>query len=98
MTSEIITTAAGAGISLLAAYAPGFSTWFSRLSRVQKRLLLLIALFVVSLFVFMLSCARLESWGIECTVSGAWYLFKLFAASAIANQVTYGFIKPANRP
>lgn len=89
MTPDLLTAAAGILLSLLAAYVPPFAPWYSRQSG-YKALIMLCALFLVSLVVFLLTCAGLESWqGVDCSQAGAWSLFRMFLFALISNQSTY---------
>jgi hypothetical protein len=87
MTVETLTMAAGVIISLVFSYVPGASGWFDGLGSLQKRLVMLTALFVAAAGAFGMACAgRLD---LACDGNGAWQLLELWLMAAVANQATY---------
>jgi hypothetical protein len=88
ITPEILSSAAGILLSILASYLPGFSAWFDALLPTYKRLLMLGLLLAASLAAFGVSCSGLEN-TITCTGVGAWELFKIFVMALISNQAAF---------
>lgn len=91
MTVETLSLAAGALLSLLFGYVPGFRTWFDGKDPITMRLIMLGCLVLIAVAVFGASCANLQIPGVNlvCSAQGAWGLFQVFALAAIANQTTY---------
>ena len=89
MTVEQIGIAFGVLLSLLAAYAPGFSDWYNAKSKQFKALFMLGTVFGAAVILFALSCAGLPFLGVVCSVQGAFSLLSLIVQVAIANQATY---------
>jgi len=91
MNPELLSSLAGIGLSLLFSYIPGAADWYAARDSIQKRLIMLGLLLVVTAVTFGLACANLapESISITCDRPGAIALIQAFIAAAIANQATY---------
>jgi hypothetical protein len=97
MTPELLASIAAMLLSLAASYLPGFSTWYSALDTLFKRLLMLILLAAVSAAAYALACAGYASSlhiSLSCDAPGALDLFKTFLAALLANQATYQLTAP----
>jgi hypothetical protein len=88
MTAETLSVAAGVILSLLFSYMPGLSEAFAQLGATEKRFVMLALLAVVTVGVFMLSCANIIP-AVECTQVGAVGLFEAFIMALVANQATF---------
>ena len=79
---------AGILLSLVLSYVPGLNVKFAALSSEIKSLIVLISLFVVSLFVGLSSCFNL--WVlIPCDKPGIMKLVEFFIVALIASQSLY---------
>jgi hypothetical protein len=107
MSAEAISTLAGAALSLLFSYVPGFADWFARLGQsigpdgetvsdggTQKRLVMLALLVLVTLGVFGAACFNLGGPAV-CSKPGALDLVSALALAIMANQAVY-MISPAS--
>ena len=98
MTIEVLVGSAGAILSLLFSYMPGFKTWFEKLGTdpdddwTRKRLVMLGFLVVVVGGAFALACVGSGSmFGITltCDTKSAWGLVQLLLLAIMANQSVY---------
>ncbi len=90
----LLAGAAGALLSVVFSYLPGLSTWYAALPSGTKRLVMLLALLVVSAALFVLSCSGIESpLSVVCSKAGAVQLALTFAFAAYANQTAYPLTK-----
>ena len=90
MAPELLASLSAIILSLLFSYIPDFANWYQPLSADLKRIIMLGLLVLVALVSFALACANLvAAIAIACTLQGAWALFQVFTAAAIANQVTF---------
>lgn len=94
-TPESLSVLAGAGLSLLFAYVPGFASWFQKLGEdnpddngTKKRLVMLAILFMTVLVVIGFSCAGILS-GVTCDKAGIIQVIWCFILAVIANQSTF---------
>jgi hypothetical protein len=105
MSAEAISTLAGAALSLLFSYAPGFADWFARLGQsigpdgemvsdggTQKRLVMLALLALVTLGVYVAACFDLGGPAV-CSKPGAIELAGALVMAIAANQGTYSLTK-----
>lgn len=88
LTPEFIGAAAGVLLSVLFAYVPGVKPWFDALTGVNKRLVLFAAMFVVSVAIFALGCAR-GVFGLTCDGDGVFRVVYILTAAVIASQTAY---------
>lgn len=95
MTPEAISILAGACLSLLFAYVPGFATWYQKLGAdnpddngTSKRLVMLALLLVTVAAIYGLTCAGIVS-GTTCNKAGIVQLVWCFILAVIANQSTF---------
>lgn len=98
MTPQLLASIAAIVISLAASYLPWFSTWYSALNTVWKRLAMATLLCIIALSAYLLSCAGYGTslnLSLTCDVSGALGLFRTFLAALLANQATYQLTKPS---
>lgn len=89
-----LNAAAGIALSLALAYVPGLAPWFNRLAPLQKRLVLLGALALVSAGSLLLACTPqldklLPPGLVQCSNIGAAELVAAFIAALVANQAAY---------
>ena len=92
MTADLLSSLAGAALSLTFSYAPGTTDWFNRLDGTRKRLVMLVLLLLTSLAVFGLACVGwLSGFGLQatCDQAGAMGLARAFLLALVANQSTY---------
>lgn len=94
-TPESLSVLAGAGLSLLFAYVPGFASWFQKLgdenpedNGTKKRLVMLAILFMTVLIVIGFSCAGILG-GVTCDKAGIIQVIWCFILAMIANQSTF---------
>ena len=92
MSVELISAIAGILISLILEFVPGVEAWYHKFAPQQKRLVMLVALFVVVGSAFGLSCAGLLAIFV-CTGAGAWEAVMAFIAALVANQSVHLIIK-----
>ena len=88
MTQVALSSVAGVLLSLMFSYVPGLRDWFGTLSADYKRLVMLVALVVVAVAAFGLSCAGIVD-AVACDKDGAINLVASFIAALVANQGTY---------
>lgn len=88
MDTEQITYIAGALLSLGFTYLPGLNTWFGKLAKENKKLVMLIVLALATAAVFGYSCAG-QGAAFTCDQAGAWAAVALFIKAAIANQAAH---------
>lgn len=84
---------AGIVLSLIFEYIPGVAPWYDSLDMRKKQGVMALALLVVSLAIFGLSCANLIQVGITCDWVGAQELLGMFIAALVANQSTYLIVR-----
>lgn len=82
---------AGAVLSLLFEYAPGFEDWYNLLTDKEQQLSMLGLLFLSGATIYGMACGGilalvLPDVTVECTFSGAVTLFVLFLSEIVANQ------------
>lgn len=107
MSAEAISTVAGAALSLLFSYVPGFADWFAKLGQskspkgetvsdggTRKRLVMLGLLVLVTLGAFGAACLNLGGPAV-CSKPGAIDLATALALAIMANQSVY-MISPAS--
>lgn len=95
ITHETLSLVAGAALSLLFSYVPGLRKKFEPLDGISKRSVMAVALLIVSLAIFGLSCFGLYDW-VTCDQPGAVALVSAFLLALVANQSTYQ-LSPASR-
>jgi putative flippase GtrA len=90
MTIEQLSNIAGIVLSLLLAYVPAVSDWYSGKDSKQKAGIMAGLLAVAAVGVFGLSCLGwVADLGVACTQVSAFGLVKVFIAALIANQSTF---------
>ena len=92
MSAEQLAIITGSVLSIAFQIIPGLKDWFEPLSSDLKRLVIIGFLAVVAAAIYGLSCTPILDY-VACTSDGAWLMFEYWAAAAIANQVTYQFIR-----
>jgi len=80
---------AGILLSIAFSYIPRLAPKFDALDPTYKRLIMLACIFLVSLGLYGLSCAKVIDVGITCDLPGAWEVLKIFVLATIANQSAY---------
>ena len=95
MSVELISAIAGILISLILEFVPGVEGWYNKFTPQQKRLVMLVALFIVVGGAFGLSCAGLLAIFV-CSVAGAWQAVMAFIAALVANQSVHLVLKKDN--
>ena len=95
LSAETISAIAGAALSLLFAYLPGLSGWFTGLTGDYKRLVMAGSLLLTCGVILGLSCASLLNW-VTCDQSGIVKMVTLFVSALIGNQTAYTFV--VNKP
>jgi len=88
MTAQELSAAAGVLVSLAFSYIPGLNSLYDTLDKTGKRLVMLVALAVVSGAAFGLSCSGVWDF-VACDQAGAKGLLEAFLFAMIANQSTY---------
>ena len=85
-----VTLNSGAGIVLALAfdYLPGLNTWYAKLSKNAKKLIMIILLAVVSAIVMSASCISIYD-AVTCDSEGAMLLAQAFIQALIANQAVH---------
>jgi hypothetical protein len=97
MTSDQLSAGAGIVLSLACSYIPGLREWFAGQDSDRKRLLMLVALLVVTFGAFLLTCAGvLGGTAVQCSQKSAIDLFWAFVAALIANQAAF-LISPGRK-
>lgn len=94
MTAEVLFLGGNALISLLFSFIPSAESWFGQAPAILKRLILMVAVAVYSLFIFLLACAGLLStlnWNLTCDEAGAMKLVGLFLAAVGTSNFVYTF-------
>ena len=94
ITQDLLTSIAGALLSLAFSYFPGLSEAYETLDPTRKRLVMLIFLVIAALGLYAASCAGL--FGIPasvCTETGTKNLAWIFILCAVVNQTAYGLTK-----
>ncbi len=94
MSVELISASAGILISLILEFVPGVSPWYTKFSAQQKRLGVLVALFVVVAGAYGLSCAGVFGF-FACNSDGGWEALTAFIAALVANQSAHLVLKKA---
>jgi hypothetical protein len=89
LTPQLIASIAGIVISLLAAYLPGFNTWYEKLTGAHKRLVMLGLLAASSLGIVGLSCVKWFDPMVTCDQAGIETVLSAFILAVVANQTTY---------
>lgn len=100
MTAETLSAIVAIAMSLAFSYLPGLETWYDPLPSNVKRLIMLGALFVVSLGVVGLACTGLAAdfgLNLTCDRAGVLALVRAFIAAAVANQTAYK-LSPQRHP
>jgi hypothetical protein len=96
MTLETLSLGAGAVLSLLASYIPGWDKWYSSLEPIYKRIIMAVLLVLVSAGIFGLSCMGMGDQigvAVTCDYEGGAPLFRIFISALIANQAAYAISK-----
>lgn len=88
VSPEVLSTMAGAVLSLLMSYVPGLRTKFAALIPEVKRLWMLGLLAGVTGAIAGLSCAGVLA-GVTCTEVGLWQLLWMFILALIGNQAMF---------
>jgi hypothetical protein len=88
-TPEILSTLAGAALSLLFSYVPGLNTRFAELSPDIKRLVMAGMLLLTTAALYGLSCGGILQTGLTCDQPGLVRAIYTFFLALIANQSTY---------
>lgn len=91
MSSEQLIAIAGAFLSVLFAYIPGFANWFKPLGNEVKRLIMLGLLVAVAGTVYGLSCAGYWD-AVTCDEKGLTGLVIALITAIVANQGTYAIL------
>ena len=92
MTAEMLASIAGAILSLLFSYVPGLNTWFAALGGEVKRLIMLVALALVAVGSYYLSCSGFGGFlGLPpiCNPEGIASLVMSLLAAIVANQSVF---------
>jgi hypothetical protein len=92
MTVETLSAIVAIGMSLAFSYIPGLGPWYAPLPSEKKQLIMLGALFVVSLGVVGLACTGLAAdfgLNITCDRAGVLAVVRAFIAALVANQAAY---------
>lgn len=92
LTPNFFIYLAGISLSLGFSYIPKLESWFEAQEAKTKALVMLGALFAISVGIVGLSCSDLYPL-IECTQAGITAVVETFVGAAIANQTTYTFTK-----
>ena len=94
MTPETLSATAGIALSLAFAYIPGLSTWYEALDPTRKRLVMLLALVLVSLGAFGLACFGWAELPVTCDQPGVLGLLQALILTLVANQATFLIAAP----
>lgn len=92
MTADELAVLAGAVLSLLMAYIPGLSGWYSGLAGDHKRVLMAGLLLAVAGGAYGLACGGLAAdlgLAVTCDRAGLLALIRAYIAALMANQATY---------
>jgi hypothetical protein len=95
MTSDLLSSVAGAVLSLLFSYLPGLSAWYGTLTGDKKRLIMLGALALVAGGMYALDCGGLlvkivpDVAGMCSTADGWVQVVRAFVLATIANQAAF---------
>ena len=92
MDASQLAALAGGALSLAFSYIPGLKTWFDGLTTGYKQLVMGVALIVVALVVFGISCAGLGAsfgWSVACTAAGAVGFLQVLITALVANQAVF---------
>lgn len=93
MTSERIVIISASILSLLFLYVPTLKLWFEKKTVDQKRVFMLVWLFVVAGGIYMAACvpeiALRFGITLACDAKTAWDLVFMVVNAVIANQTTY---------
>lgn len=85
-------------LSLFASYFPGFNTWYAKLRKEVKKLLMLAGLAVITAAMFVAGCFPVLGVAfVECDNTGAIRLFEIFIMALIANRVVYKYTPQMNK-
>jgi hypothetical protein len=96
MNEETLSLVAGAILSLLIEYFPGFRLWHERLSPEQKRWLMLGMITLVAVAIYFAYChfsVSVPDLEVSCNASGIINLLRIVIMVAISNQTTHKLIK-----
>ena len=88
MTETTIASLAGIVLSLAFSYVPGLREKYASLTADYKRLVMVLALLLVSAGIFAAGCAGYSS-KVTCDMAGVQVLLGYFVSAAVANQGTY---------
>lgn len=88
MDDKTFASLAGVVLSVVFSYVPGLKAWYINLAGEYKRLVMLLALLLVALGTYTLSCTGYVS-SVSCDGAGAQKLISLFISAVIANQAAY---------
>ena len=90
MTSDQLAISAGILLSLAFSYIPGLNDWYQLLDATHKRLVMLLALVIISAGAFGLSCwPAFPHPVVTCDVPGVWGMVEALFGALVANQTTY---------
>jgi hypothetical protein len=94
MTADLLSSVAGAVLSLLFSYLPGLSSWYGTLIGDKKRLIMLGMLALVAGSMYALDCGGVlikfaPSLAGMCSVDGWVDVLRAFVFAAIANQSAF---------
>jgi len=96
MTDIFLANIAGAGLSLLFSYVPGFRDRFQGFSGDGKRLVMLGLLALAALVIYGLGCLGYYQ-GITCDQAGIQKMLTIFFAALVTNQSTFA-LSPNGSP
>ena len=88
MTETTLASLAGIALSLAFSYIPGLRDKYASLTADYKRLVMIVALLLVSICIFAAGCLGYAP-KVTCDMPGVQVLLGYFIASALANQSTY---------
>ena len=88
MTETTLASVAGIVLSLAFSYVPGLRDKYAALTADYKRLVMIVALLLVSAGIFAAGCAGYTA-KVTCDMAGAQVMLTYFVSAAVANQGTY---------
>lgn len=91
MDASLLSALGGGLLSLAFAYIPGLSDWFDKLTTVSKRLVMAVALLLVSIGAVALACGQIAIPGVAivCDQAGVTGVAWNFVFALVANQSAY---------
>jgi hypothetical protein len=90
MSATQLASLAGIVLSLVFSYFPGLKTWYDGLDSAAKSLVMAIAVVVVGVAAFGLSCWPAFPWPVfTCDMPGFWGMAAAVVAALVTNQSTY---------